>query len=68
MKALLIGLALAAIAVVAMTDALAQSRTITGGTQAGLTGGYCPTGTCNRLGGRWSPHPLARCTAAHCWR
>jgi len=70
MKALLIviALALAGVAAMAVNEASGQSRIVTGGTRAGLTGGYCPTGTCNRVGGRWSQHPQVRCAAANCWR
>ena len=68
MKTLLIllGLALAGVAVMGVDEASAQSRIVTGGTRAGLNGGYCPAGTCNRYGGRWSAKPAIRCSAANC--
>jgi hypothetical protein len=68
MKTLLIllGLALAGVVAAVVDEASAQSRIVTGGTRAGLNGGYCPIGTCNRYGGRWSARPTIRCSAANC--
>jgi hypothetical protein len=43
----------------------AQSSGRGGADVRAIRGGYCPTGTCNIIGGRWAVR-LANCKAAHC--
>jgi hypothetical protein len=43
----------------------AQSSGRGGADVRAIRGGYCPTGTCNIVGGRWAIR-LTNCKASHC--